>query len=208
MLSRKEIVSVLIIALVFSFSISLIESIEIFLYTLLSVLIIILINISAKKIISYYLESEIETGIWEIKRYGFKPQRYFKKSLPVGALLPIITTAISFGYFTWLASLVFEVKAKIYRTAKRHDLYTFSEMTEYHVGLIAASGILANLILAVAGYLIGFEEFAKLNIYYAFFNILPISDLDGNKIFFGSVIMWSFFASLILIGLAYAFLII
>ena len=68
MLSRKEIVSVLIIALVFSFSISLIESIEIFLYTLLSVLIIILINISAKKIISYYLESEIETGIWEIKR--------------------------------------------------------------------------------------------------------------------------------------------
>ncbi|MBL7059296.1 hypothetical protein ISS08_02490, partial [Candidatus Pacearchaeota archaeon] len=97
-----------------------------------------------------------------------------------------------------------DVKAKVYRAAKRHGLYSFSEMTEYHLGLIAASGIFINLILAIIGYVIGFPLFAKLNIYYALFNMIPISDLDGNKIFFGSLVLWSFLAALTLIGLGYA----
>lgn len=107
-----------------------------------------------------------------------------------------------------MASLVFDVKPRVYRSAKRFGLYTFSDVTEYHLGLIAASGIALNLILAVVGYFLGFALFARLNIYFAFFNILPIADLDGSKILFGSKILWSFLASLVLIGMLFAILIV
>lgn len=204
MLNKKEIVYILAVTLILAFTISLVESIEIFLYTLSSIFLILLINISAKKIMSFYLDSEIEIKIWEIKRYGFKIKKQFKKQFPAGLFLPIIVTAFSFGYITWMASLVFDVKPKIYRAAKRRGIYSFLEMTESQFGLIASSGIIANLIIAVISYFMGFSDFARLNIYYAFFNMIPISDLDGNKIFFGNLVLWVFLAVITLIGLGYA----
>ena len=208
MLNKKEIISILVIALILAFTISLIETTKIFFYSLVAIFFVIAINIFSKKVASFYLDSEIEIKLWEIKRYGFKPHKYFKKPFPAGAFLPIIVTALSAGYLNWFASLIFDVKPKIYRAAKRHGLYSFSEMTELHIGLIAAAGVSANLIFAVIGYLIGFPLFTKLNIYYAFFNLLPLSDLDGNKIFFGSLVLWSFLAAIVLVALGYAFLIV
>ena len=208
MLNKKEVIIIIVISLILAFTISLIESLKIFSYTLFTIFLIIIINTLAKKVMSFYLDSEIEIGLWEIKRYGFKAYKYFKKPFPAGAFLPIITTAFSFGYLVWMASLIFEVKPKIYRAAKRHGLYSFSEITEYHIGLIAAAGILANLGFAIIGYLINFPEFVGLNIYYAAFNMIPISDLDGNKIFFGSKLLWSFLASIVLIALIGSILII
>lgn len=202
-LTKKEITIIAITALILAFAISLIKTTEIFLYTLLSIFLVLIINIFAKKITSFYLDSDIEIKLWEIKRYGFKPQRKLQRPLPAGAFFPILSKIflLAFNNFVWMASLIFDIKPKISRAAKRHTIYSFSEITEYHLALIAATGICANLIFAVIGYLIGFTEFSKLNIYYAFFNMLPISDLDGNKIFFGSLVLWSFLASLVLIGL-------
>jgi hypothetical protein len=208
MLTKKEIITIITITIILGFSISLMRTPTLFLYTSLSILIILIINTIAKKISGYYFETEVEVKFWEIQRYGWRPGQHLKKPFPIGAFLPVIIAFLSLGYFKWMASLIFDVKPKIYRAAKRHGLYSFSEMTEYHLGLIAASGILANLIFAIIGYLIGFTEFAKLNIYYAFFNILPISNLDGNKIFFGSLILWSFLASIILIAVGFVFLLI
>ncbi len=206
MLNRNEIITIVIVTLILAFTISLIETVEIFLYALLAVFLILIINIAAKKVASFYLDSEIEIKLWEIMRFGFKPKRHFKRPFPSGAFFPVISKIFLFPIhnFIWMASLVFDVKPKIYRAAKRHGLYSFSEMTESHLGLIASAGIIASLISAVIGYLIGFPDFAKLSIYYAFFNMLPISNLDGNKIFFGNIVLWSFLASIVLIGLFYA----
>jgi membrane-associated protease RseP (regulator of RpoE activity) len=146
-----------------------------------------------------------------MQRYGFKPHKHLKRPFPMGAFLPIIVAALTMGYVYWLATLVFDVKAKVYRAAKRHGLYSFTEMTEYHIGLIAAGGIVANLLFALIGYLIGFPEqmnFVSLSIFYALFNMLPISSLDGNKIFFGSIILWSFLATIVLIAVGLAFMIV
>ena len=110
-----------------------------------------------------------------------------------------------------MASLVFDVKAKAYHAAKRHGIYSFSEMTEEHIGRIAAAGIFVNLVLAIAFYFIGGDFgtlFAKLNILFAFFNMIPISDLDGNKIFFGNLVLWSFLAIVTLIGFLGTFLLV
>ena len=208
MLTKDEIISILVVTLILGFTVSLMRTLDIFFYTLITIFLIIMINVTAKKVAGFYLDSEVETKIWEIQRYGFKPHRYFKRPFPAGAFFPIILTVFSVGYTTWMAPLVFDIKTKVYRAAKRYGLYTFSEMTEYHLGLIAAAGIMANLIFAVIGYLIGFTAFAKLNVYFAFFNMLPLSDLDGNKIFFGSLVLWSFLASLVLIALVGAILIV
>ena len=208
MINKKEIITILLVTLILAFILSILNLQELFFISLLFVFLVILINIIAKKVSAFYLDSEIEVKLWEVQRYGFKTGYHFKKPAPAGVLVPLILSGLTLGYFKWLATLVFDVKAKTYRAAKRHGLYAFSEMTEFHIGLIAAAGILANLFFAVIGYLINFPEFSRINIYYAFFNLLPISDLDGNKIFFGSMIMWSFLVTLTLIGLALAFLVI
>ena len=207
MFSIKEISLIILITIILAFALSFPEPIKT-LYLLVPMFFVIITNILSKKVSSFYLDSEIEIKLWEIKRYGFKPDSHFKRPFPAGAFIPIITSILSFGYFIWLTGLVFEVKAKIYRAAKRFGLYSFSEMTEYHIGLIAAAGVLTNLFLAGIGYLINLDEFAKLNIYYAFFNLIPLSNLDGNKIFFGSIVLWSFLVALALIGLGYVFLVV
>ena len=208
MLNKKEIISILIAILIITISLGLLNMWKTFGMVLLAVFLVIAINILAKKAISYYLDSKIQIKLWEIKRYGFKPDQEFKKPFPAGIFFPIIFSALSFGNLIWLASLVFEIKPKVYRAAKRHGLYSFSEVTEFQIGLIAAAGVLINLIFAVIGYFIGWPMFSRLNIWFAFFNMIPISNLDGNKIFFGSLVIWSFLASIVLIGIAYVFLLI
>jgi len=210
MLNKKEIISIAAVSLILAFTISLLETLEVFLYVLISIFLILFINISAKKITSFNLDSEIEIKLWEIKRYGFSAHKKLRRPFPAGAFFPIISKIFLFPFnsFVWMASLVFDVKAKVHRAAKRHGLYSFSEMTEYHIGLIAAAGILSNLVFSVLGYLIGFPEFARLNIYFAIFNMIPLSNLDGNKIFFGSLVLWSFIASIVLIATGYAILLI
>lgn len=207
MLEKKEIAQIIAVAAILAFSLS-IWNFDFFVYALISMLLIIAINVVAKIVAGYYYESEIEIKVWEMERYGFHPSAYFKKPLPVGAFIPILTALVSFGYFTWLASVVFDVKPKVYRAAKRHGLYSFSEMTEEHIGNIALAGILANLAFAIIGYLVGFEEFAKLNIYYAAFSMIPVSDLDGNKIFFGNVVSWSFIAAVVMIAVGFVIFIV
>lgn len=206
-MEKKEIAQIITVAFILAFALS-IFNFDFFIYALISIMLILSVNIAAKIVAGYYYESEIEVKIWEMERYGFKPGSYFKKPVPIGAFIPILTALISFGYFTWLASFVFDVKPKVYRAAKRHGLYSFSEMTEEHIGNIAAAGILANLALAIMGYLIGFEEFAKLNIYYAAFSMIPISDLDGNKIFFGNIVSWSFLATIVMIAVGFVIFIV
>jgi len=214
MINRREvfIIALILILITASLSLSLrlFEAWETIFYTFLAVSVVILVNIFIKKLVAYRLDSEIEMNIWEIGNFGFSKEKHSKKPFPLGAFLPIISNIIflPFKGFIWMASLVFDVKPRIYRGAKRFGLYTFSEVTEYHLGLIAAAGILINLIMAIVGYFLGFSLFARLNIYYAFFNMLPISELDGNKIFFGNLLLWSFLASLVLIGMLFAIFII
>lgn len=219
MLNKKEIGAILSVIIVLALVVSLVETWKIFLWTLLGMFIIILINVFAKKVASFYLDSEIDIGLWEIKRYGLlhfmnvspiksHPSGGLKRPFPAGLFVPILLKVITLGFVNWMACLVFEVKPKVYRAAKRYGLYKFSEMTEWHIGLIAAWGVFANLVFAVIFYFVGLSDFAKWNVYFAFFNIVPLADLDGNKVFFGSVVLWSFLAIVTLIGMGYAFFLI
>ncbi len=203
MFTKDEIVVILISTLVLGFSITLIETWKSFFYALAAVFVLLFANILAKKIAAFYFDADVEVKLWEFRRFGFRQHWHIKKPFPAGAVFPLISKIFLFpiNSFVWMASLVFDVKAKTYRAAKRHGLYTFSEMTEDHIGYIAATGIFVNLILALIGYLVGFPLFAKLNLFFVFFNMLPISDLDGNKIFFGNLVLWCFLAIIALLGM-------
>jgi Zn-dependent protease len=194
---------VLIITLSLNLSLTFTEYWQKFFVTLFMVSLVIGLNILIKKIIAYRLDSEIENKVWEIRSSRLNLKK--SKKIQIGMIIPFLSKLILFplGNFIWMACIVFDVKPRVYRGAKRFGLYTFSDLTEAHIGLIAASGVILNIILAIIGYLTGLTEFSRLNLYYAFFNILPISELDGNKIFFGNKVFWSFLASLILIGLCF-----
>jgi len=204
MLEKKEIGTFILIALVLAVSISFLQT-SVFLGVLAAIFFVLLLNVVSKKMAAFYLESEIEIKPWQMERYGFKKHQFLKKPFPVGIFLPLIVSLASVGNLIWMACMVFDVKPKVYRAAKRHGLYSFSEMTESHIGAIAATGVFINILASVIGYFLGFPTFARLNIYFAFFNMIPFSDLDGNKIFFGNIVLWSFLATLVLIGLGYAF---
>ncbi len=210
MINHREILAIISVSIILAFSITLLSGFASFLIVLLSVFAVIIINVFAKKFAGEFFELKTEIKLWEFKRWGYKPYQSFKKNIPAGAILPIISRIIFFPLngFVWMASLVFDVKAKIYRTAKRHGIYSFSEASEDHLAYIAGAGILLNLLAAAVGYLIGFSEFAKFSIWFAFFNLIPISNLDGNKIFFGNKVFWSFLAVIALIALGYSFLIV
>ena len=109
--------------------------------------------------------------------------------------------------FLWLAILDYDITPRTERVSRRHGLYRFSEMTEWHIALIVAAGLAANLVLAAAGYFAGFETFAKLNIYFALWSLIPISSLDGSKILFGSRILWITLLIILAIFLSYGLVI-
>jgi Zn-dependent protease len=203
MINRKEIIAILISILVVGFSVNLFDSWNNLGYAFLIVLAVFAVNILAKKIAAYYLDSKIQIKLWEMQKFGFRKHHYLEKPFPIGLLLALLTSAISFGNFIWITPLTFEVEPEVYRASKRHGLYSFSEMTESHIGLIAAAGIFANLVFVFIGYLLGEDLFTKLNIMFAFFNMIPLSNLDGNKIFFGNITLWSFLAALTLIAIGY-----
>jgi len=201
MLTKKEFFSVIIISLVLGIIISLFESINLFLTTTLIIFLVIIINISAKKIAGYYFDTDIEIKIWEIKQFGYKKHHYFKKPIQAGIFIPLIIKFLSVGLINWLACLTFEASGKVYRSARRHGIYAFSNITEEEIGWIAGAGIIANLLFAIIGYFIGQETFAKISLFYAFFNIIPAFDWDGAKVFFGNIPFWSFLAILSSIGI-------
>ena len=207
MLNKKEIALIISASLILALTTSLLRSRSAFFYALLFIFLAIIINVFAKKIASYYFESETEIGIWEIRHFGVK-NKPFKRPFPIGFLFPLIITAITLGYVTWMAPLTFEVKPKTHRAVKRHGFYSFSEMTEFHIGLIAAAGVTANLFFALIFYFIGFPEFSRISVYFAAFNMIPFSSLDGNKIFFGNFVMWCALAIITLVGVLYSFLLI
>jgi len=218
MFTLKEAMSILIATIVFTFVITFNKifqkgglTLEFALVALLIAFAILMINIITKKIIAKTMDSSIEHKILEWQRWGFYERSYTKYPIPIGVLLPFVIAVLFQGYFYVLVFLKFDVAPSLGRVRKAVGLYRFSDMTENQEGWIAGWGIILTLIAAVAGYLIGgqyFLMFSRISIYYAFWNIIPISKLDGAKLFFGSLIGWEIIASICLIALGYAFFLI
>ncbi|MEK6843961.1 MAG: hypothetical protein AABX83_00895 [Nanoarchaeota archaeon] len=191
--------AIVILAIVSSFSFAVkqqwVELPKILIFSTL----IISLSILAKKLTAYSLDSDIEHEIWQTHHLPnlLPPYRRLKNPFKAGAIIPIILSVISLGFIKFTPILTYETKALKYRAAKRHGFYSFTEMTDFHNALIGASGIIITLLLAIVSYFFQpISYLSKIAIYYSFWNLLPISKLDGAQIFFGNRILWTILATI------------
>ncbi|MCX6748073.1 MAG: hypothetical protein NT076_00555 [Candidatus Pacearchaeota archaeon] len=205
MITTKELGSLLLSLIILSFSYAFLSR-TLFIVCLVFFAIILALTVLAKKTTAYYLEAEEETKLWTFQRHGFYSRSYFKNPFPIGIIASFILPLITLGYIPWLAVLESDVKGTSMRAARRHDFYSYGEMTEWHIALISAAGIIVCFILAPVAYFLNFSLLAKLSLFYAAFNLLPLGKLDGTRIFFGSKILYALLVAIGLIGLFYAFL--
>jgi len=202
----KEVFVVIIAALILGL-VAAFRDTKTFYITSLSFLAILVINVLVKKIAGYFLETDVKIRFWSWYRYGFRKDSHFKKALPM-AWLPLLITLFSRGFVWWLAILEFDVAPKTERVSRRHGLYRFTEVTETHIAWIAIWGLIANFAFAIVGYLVGLELFAKLSIFYIAWSVVPISSLDGTKIFFADRSLWVIVAIIAAIVLGWGIMIV
>ena len=208
MFNLKELGYIAIAIIIFAFVASFIHSASAFFLALLFGFIIISVNVLAKKIMAYYLDCYTQESLWTWQRYGFRKHQQFNFPILAGVIFPLVLSLVSQGVIKFLAFLEFDIHPATHRVAKRHGFYSYSELSELHIGIIAASGIFFNLVLSLIAFLLGFSELARLSIYFAVSNILPISNLDGAKVFFGNRVLWTVIATLCFLALVMSFVII
>lgn len=155
--------------------------------------IIIIANIGAKKVAARALDANVEHEIWRWSRFGFKPGRHTSRELPEGVILPALITAISLGTLRCMTLLTYETSALKRRAARRFGYYSFTEMTDWHNALVGAAGILGTLLIATASYFLvpSLAGLPSIATYYALWNLIPFSKLDGAQIFFGSRVLYT-----------------
>lgn len=160
---------------------------------------ILLVNIGAKKWAAYSLDADVEHDLWYGARYGLKPGWKLEKKIPLGIIVPLAITAFSLGVAKCMTILSYETSALKRRAARRFGYYSFTEMTDWHNALVGAAGIIGVLILAIIAYTIpALDGLTSLAVYYAFWNMIPWSKLDGAQIFIGSRILYTTLALLTL----------
>ena len=212
MINPKELLAVIIAIVILAFSNSFKSILNgnsaHFLYSIVFFAIILAAYMAGKKLMAFYLESKEETKILTFQRYGLYERSYLKTPVPIGIIISFVLSVLSLGYVKWFALTETYIKAKIGRAVRKHEYYSYSEMTEFHIASISAAGIFSLLILSFIAYLINQPELAKLSVYFAAFNLIPLGKLDGTRIFFGSRILYSILASIAIIALGYVWLLV
>jgi len=202
--TKKEIVWVIIVILIMGFMISFSLSPNYSLKILLISAIIILTNIFTKKIAGKVFNIKIEHKILEFQRWSYYKRSHFKKSIPIGLILPFFISIISLGMIKpfWLLQFNSEnlMKKRIKR-ARGESMYRRTEINESDLGFTAAWGFWSLILLAIIGFYLKQPELTKYSIYYGIWNLIPLSNLDGIKLFFGSLINWILLAIVYIISL-------
>lgn len=162
----------------------------------------ILVREFGRKIVAKRYEALVEYRIWFIKRIGFQKHSELKTQIPIGIILSLLVALISLGRVFFCAVGTFIVS----RTLVSRLGYKRANLMEYEIAKIALAGPIVSLLLAVVLKLfVNFTDYnlielVKINVYLAFFNMLPLPGLDGFKVFFGSRYLYNF--GLVFIGVA------
>ena len=96
MFKLNEIIHIIIAIVLFAFVINFLKEFNAFLFALLIAFIIIIVNVLSKKLMAFYLDSEIEQKILHFQRWGWYQRSYFKKPIPIGIILPFVLVWLSY----------------------------------------------------------------------------------------------------------------
>lgn len=198
--------AIIILTILISYSQLIIGNISNLGTSLLFAVVIIAVNIGGKKLMANMLDLDVEHRMWTWNQWGMKREQHFEKPMPSGVILPLVFSIITGGVLKLMTLLTYESKAKTVRAAKRFGFYSYTELTDWHNALIGSAGIVATLALALIAYFSSAqtEALAGLAAGYAFCNMLPISNLDGSQIFFGSRVTYATLGILTIVFAVYA----
>lgn len=191
-MKRKEVITIFVVMLLMAFILGFTDkqvfSFERFSTYLVFSIIIIGCSVTIKKLVSRYIDVESEIKFWEFQRWGIYSRSHFKKPFPIGIILaPLLFLVFNFRYF--FCYLQFDAKATSAKVAKKYSFPRVSGILEWDDAVIAFYGTLVLFILSIISGLFNNSlclEFSKISIYYALWNILPLGQLDGSRLFFGS----------------------
>jgi len=202
MFTKKEIIWLIIVIIIGGFVIELTKELKLDLVGFLFASIIILFPVIIKKITAPVYNIKIEHKIWHFQRWGWYEKSKLKKPFPIGLILPFFVTIVSLGIIKPFTLLQFDVEnLPKKRMLKKRGTYRYSEINDSDLAFTAAWGFWSLILLAIIGYFINQPELTKYSIYYGLWNLLPISQLDGTKLFFGSLLNWVLLAIAFIIGL-------
>ena len=173
--------------------------------------IVIGVNLVSKKLAASRLDADVEHELWKVERYGLKPGYHLDKPIFAGIIVPIFVAIVTLGSIKFMTLLTYETRALKRRAAKRFGPYSFTEMTDFHNALVGAAGIVGCLLVTFVTYWFDgqfWELLGRMATFYAFFNLIPISKLDGSQIFFGSRPWWAVLVVITLIFMMYAMLLV
>jgi len=191
MFNKKEVISILIAALVLGYLSSFKTLTWIgWLAAAGLALAVLFVHHLGQKFTALFYDCSTESSLWTVRQYSFKKSGHFKFDFPMWAALPIFLvwiTSIAASPLKWLAITTFDATPLPSRVHRK-----YAELTDWDLALIAAGGLFFNALLAIVSQLLGWNSFAMLNVYFMIFNLIPFSNLDGGKIFFGSVMLWIF----------------
>lgn len=160
--------------------------------------IVLLIYQGAHKLTANSYGCKSNFHIWGIKRFWFYTRskisnlRIFGrkyKSLKIGVILPLLFAFLSNGIFKFCAigsSEISEISLK--KVGKK-----FKHITDFEIAIIHLMGPLTILILALLlNNVSSFSKIAEISYLLAIYSMLPLSELDGAKVFFGSPLLYIF----------------
>jgi hypothetical protein len=191
--TKKEavwiIIAILIMGFIISFSLSPTYSLKVLLISA----VIILTSIFTKKIAGEIFNIKVEHTVLEFRRWGYYKRSQLKKPIPMGLVLPFFLSIISLGIIKPFTLLQFNAKnlyKKRIQRARGESEYRRTEINESDLGFTAAWGFWALILLAIIGIFLKQPELTKYSVYYGIWNLIPLGNLDGTKLFFGSLINW------------------
>ncbi len=199
MFTKRETIWIIIAILSFAFIIAFPNNFAP--YILAIAFIIISTNILVKKFASKYFSVNIQHEVWGLQKYGWYTRSHFKKPIPAGLIFPFFLTIFSIGIIKPLTFLQFKSKPSKTRVLKKRGNHRYSEVNESDLAFISAWGLWALILLAILGSILKQPELTKYSIYFGIWNLLPISNLDGAKLFFGSLFNWILLAITYIIAL-------
>ncbi len=137
---------------------------------------------------------DAEFRLWSIDIRLRKKARFSRSKpwfIPAWLIFPVALILVSWGLkwliiITWLAVVSFDAVPAA-RFEKK-----FINITEWELALIALAGPMTAIVIAVIAKFFGLDALSTMSVLYAIFNLLPISELNGIKVFFGSMMLWIF----------------
>jgi len=195
MINKEALIYAVLAALLMGYVFSLEKiTFNYFLISSLMALVILVVNLGAKKLSASLFDCNISFNLWTIKQFWFTKGAHFKKPFPMWVVFPLILGWATLGTVKWVAVTVFDASPSPVALRRR-----YSEISEWELALIAVSGPFANIVLALILQAFNLHEFAMFSALFAVLSLVPFGQLDGTKVLFGSRMLWIFSILLALI---------